>query len=345
MRYISAGIIFVALAHQVGYAQTEPAWTAVSAPNFFDYSTVTQTSQAGSGPYNLLFPTNPAGAYDSLGCSWNTYAGTTSGNGANGQGNPTPPTIPYWYSGNTELSGGIVRYLAVGVAFVDPVAPGTQMKGLSFLGSVPSGTVTSGSNPAPAGAVYYTSEPCADGTTDYGFGLNWASAGQFYYQYWTNCGEGSLTCYENNGTTEVVQCSSGFTFPTLPASTNGQYYYNAFPFLNGSHWDFWVEVLDGGTYASLYSCDVNPASSSPFDCTMAGTASPPLYPNVNTKPDYSPCTVVPAGNTTVDYNPGWVYSTFGSIFVAISGGSPSQYVSVGGVPTTPMQISVIKAGK
>lgn len=57
------------------------------------------------------------------------------------------------------------------------------------------------------------------------------------------------------------------------------------------------------------------------------------------------CTVVPTENTTVAFNPGWVYEAWRDVFAAIQNGSPSAYVNVGGVETTPMQISVIKVGK
>lgn len=342
MRYIVWQVTILALAHGAVYAQTEPVWTAISMPYFFDYSTVQQSSQAGSGPYNLQFPANPSPTYDSLGCYWNSYAGSPTGNTASGS-NPNPPTAPYWYTGGTENSGPIVRYLDVGVAYEDPVYVDTAVKGISFLGSIASGGVSGGSYGPPEGAVYWSSDPCADGTTEYGFQFpfnNGATSYQFYYSYWSNCVPGS-TCYENNGSTPVLACGSGFTIPALPPSTNGQYYFNAFPYQSGSTWEFRVEVLDAGSFDTIYWCDVNPDDPNPF----SSCSSPPVAPNINTTSAGGPCTVVPAGNSTVAFNPGWVDEVWGSVFAVIAGGSPSPYVNVGGVETVPMQISVVKVGK
>jgi hypothetical protein len=345
MRYIYLATIFLAFASHTICAQTEPVWTAIPMPYFFDYSTRPQPSQAGSGPYNLLFSLLPAqtGDNDALGCYWNNYAGHATGNSATGT-NPSPPTYPYWFTGSKLNSGPISRsgFSGVGLAFEDPIEVGTAMKGVSFEGAYYSGVVQGGGD--PNAAVFWESDDCADGDTEYGFSFQ-TGASTFYYSYWSNCYEGD--CYLNdNLNTPVTQCGGGFTLPNLTSST-GKFYYNAFPYQaeQGAPWEFRAEVLDSGNYNTLYWCDVNPSSASPFTCMY-----PPPYSQNNMTaltPTSQPtkCTVVPSGNTTTSFNPGWVDEVYGSLFAVIAGGSTSPYVSVNGVETVPFQITVVKAGK
>jgi hypothetical protein len=352
-RNILVSTILLVLSVPVVQGQSEPVWTQVPTTGFYDYSTVQQPAQSGFGPFSLYYPgPPPSSASDALGCQWNHFAGQATGQFVSGSANSTPPNYPYWYSGTTLLSGGIPRggSSAVGVVFEDPVRPDTLIKGVSFLGSF---STVADSIGTPIQSVFWESDSCADGDTEYGFFVQGGSP-IFYYSYWTNCpapGDPSgLNCVETTTGQRATPCVGGFAFPQLPASSNGQYYFNAFPYLDSATgtWWFRAEALDGGSTAPFFSCNVNPASQAgTFNCydrnsqpaSPAGTQNNlTLGPNGTTPA----CTVVPPGNSSTYFNPGWTYGVYGSLFAVIAGGENDNN------PLTnlqPFTVTALKAGK
>ncbi|HEY6343740.1 MAG TPA: hypothetical protein VIY49_19780 [Bryobacteraceae bacterium] len=123
--------------------------------------------------------------------------------------------------------------------------------------------------------MFFSNEPCYDGTVEYGFqwGFDTPNNLTFYYGEGENC---QANCYNNSGGTQpAVSCTSGFTFPPLPASsemspsatgTGGYiYYFGAYVFQDtDGKYKFFVQVLDPNS-TPYFTCTVDPTLGVPKD--------------------------------------------------------------------------------
>jgi hypothetical protein len=156
---------------------------------------------------------------------------------------------------------------SVSTIFNNPPYPGYEFRGFEFLGKF--ANIVTAMEGAEA-AIFYSDQPCYDGTLEYGFSRHFRdpSGGNliFYYGENQNCPGG--TCYGDLAATQPREgCASGFTFPTLPPSSDpGKYFFGAFVFQDPQDllYKFFVQVLDGASAAPLYSCTVNPSAANPF---------------------------------------------------------------------------------
>ena len=265
MRYTAALAVF--LAAPAAFPQIEPAWTALSAPRYFNYRGAANQPRLGPvGPYDFYLPGRfpPAQPMaDQLGCYNNQYA------------------PPFWFDGGKLMSGPRqVDSPAVGAVFA---APG-PMRGLAFLGSF-----APGRQPGVDGAVFYSDNPCYMGTLEYGFNRDYSDGSgytQFYYERYANCpAAGSLLCHGSNSTspeTVVHTCTSGINLPGgysprtpdghAPVMAKNPELYEAYVFLDPAdhRYKFKVQVVDPATRGRHWECVIDPSVPNPFAVCPGG---------------------------------------------------------------------------
>jgi hypothetical protein len=362
MRRICIATTLLALA-TIAHSQT---WNAVSLGPVYDYwggspGIASPQSSSSAFPFNLYFQTSisPPGTADVYGCQWNSRAmtPTTPTNGS--APNAYAPPYPWWYykepATGYQLSGPIDRggIAQVGAGYT---ATAPNIKGISFKAHTPMGTGwINGGN--PGASVFWESDNCADGDTEYGWTIGQGRNNQnmavqttvFYYSYWSNCGDPvndpntyvdscwALDYVPGFGViwAGVVQCGGGITLPTLPANSNG-YYYDAYPYFNSLHgtWFFKAQVRDGWSGSAVQTCDVDPSNGSNTSCWP----NAPLFVSTN-QTKYGACGYLPAQNgslvnTSTVFNPQWVYNVQGYVFTVMDGISNSPYVNGGTAPIT-----------
>lgn len=314
-RLIFCLLTFTLFAVQSLPAQTEPYWTQVSMPVFFDYSATTQAQPPANGPYTFRFPGAGANLTDTSGCYFNQFASSAAN-----------PKRPYWFINGVLASGVIPRTSpAVGTVFEDPVWVGTAMRGFSFLGSFTSGTYNSLYGQL-IGTVFWSDEYCYDGTTEYGFSHDFLTNYTiFYFGSNQNCGSQSCRVESSPTSAPANECSGGVTFPQnlQNHSMGNTFYYNAFIFQDTNDWvyKFKVELLDPQDFGPIYSCVVDPTrtGASPYQNACSST---PVY----------------SANNCSSFSAQPLYYNYGAITAGIDGGSSSTWING-------LQISVVKAAK
>lgn len=376
MRHSFFGMALLVYAGCLAYSQA-PSWNQVSlTPPVFEYWSGSGSLQPPLGlqppnsastayPLHMYYPTgvSPSGTVDPYGCQFRGSLSPTTGSIGSAP-NAYPPEYPEWATGssfnsNTELAGKPIPRAGISQVGVGYEAPSgsTAIKGISMEATFPGGAQATGS---PTMNFFWESDNCADGDTEYGFTLvpvNGSQITQFYYSYWSNCGDPAIdpsyadSCWAIGYATSVgllvvdsvVQCTGAVNMPvsTSPSST---YYYNAFPYLNGSsgHWDFMAQVMNSAG-SLLESCIVDPTNGANTSCSPTPVASNEVVTNVT---KYGTCEINPATsttefNTTTFFNPQWVYGVGGWVFAVLNGSSGSPYLN----NAAPVTISSIRVGE
>jgi hypothetical protein len=276
-------VSFLASSIARGQAPPEPAWTGVAMPYYTSYgqsaNQMTPSNTAPPPAVDFWFPTQylTAPIDDELSsASGGLYSCTINGH--------TPPS-PYW-AGTT--GSPIERTVpTVNTAFITPSGSGQAIRGFEFLGSFTTSLNDQATSTPPMtgsqAAVFYTNEPCYDGTSEYGFQQTFDVANDlvFYYGLLSNCTTGPTVCWADAALTQAeAGCDSGFTFIALPGSsqwnsTTGAYtyFYGAYVFQDtDGKYKFFVQVLDptsGEPVVELnspylpYTCVVDPSLTDP----------------------------------------------------------------------------------
>jgi hypothetical protein len=230
------------------------------------------------GLYDTFYyePSYTTGGSVAGGCSWNL----------------TYDSPPYWYydGGATTnnqyelLSGPILRgEAAIGSVYQSASqqvsGSGVQLSGFAAIAEWDSHVYTS--PPNLIGAIYFATDSCYSGDTEYGFAHynNFdPPVDQFYFYQYSNCAApsgqaGSYGCYlTESQTQEQPQCSAAVNLPTLAPNSKGTNWYfwyayvdrNPEPPTGNGHFVFKASVLDPYTHASAWSCMGDPLESPTF---------------------------------------------------------------------------------
>ena len=221
-------------------------------------------------------PAYTAGGTVAGGCSWNL-------------GYDSPP---YWYYDGGDvtnnqyeiLSGAILRSEAsIGSVYQSATqqVPGTgiPIDGFAAVASWDANVYTS--PPYLIGAIYFATDSCYSGDTEYGFAhYNYYSPAvdQFYFYQYSNCSApsgaaGSYSCYLTETQTEPQpQCSAAVNVPTMAPNSKGTNWYfwyayiarNPAPPTGNGHLVFKAGITDPYTMASAWSCTGDPLGSPTF---------------------------------------------------------------------------------
>ncbi|HLJ26192.1 MAG TPA: hypothetical protein VKY85_05740 [Candidatus Angelobacter sp.] len=358
-------LIFI-FASCLAYSQS---WNQVPlTPPVFEYSGSGEgvqwpNSSSTAYPLNMYYPTgvSPSWTPDAFGCQWRQSLSPTTGSIGSAP-NAYPPEYPEWAAGSSfttssQLKGAITRggITQVGVGYQAPWGS-TAIKGISMLASFPGGAEPPGS---PTMSFFWESDNCADGDTEYGFVLlpeGGSQITQFYYTYWSNCVDSPDTCWAIGYAPsvgflvvdQVLQCGGAVNMPQqVPISPNASYYYRAYPFPNGSHWDFMAQVADSSGNV-IESCTVDPTNGGNTSCSPWPASG--VVTNGNSRGSscfINPATSTSEVNTTTIFNPQWTYGVGGWVFGVLTVdpaiGSPtgSPFVN-GGAPVTINSMQVLE---
>lgn len=243
-----------------------------------------------SGLYDTFYdqPNYTTGGSVAGGCSWNE----------------TYDSPPYWYYDGGSitnnqyeiLSGPILRSQAViGTVYQSASqqvsGSGLQSDGFAAVAAWDSHAYTS--PPYLIGAIYFATDSCYSGDTEYGFAhYNYYDppVDQFYFYKYSNCGApsgqaGSYSCYLTQDQTQgQAQCSAAVNLPTLAPNSKGNNWYfwyafidqNPLPPTGNGHWVFKAGLLDPYTQAPAWSCAGDPLGSPTFPvatCPQLGSVS------------------------------------------------------------------------
>ncbi len=199
---------------------------------------------------------------------------------------------PYWYydggatTGNEYeiLTGSILRSeAAIGSVYQSAtqqvIGSGIPMSGFAAMARWNPHVYTS--PPYLIGAIYFATDSCYSGDTEYGFAhYNYYNppVNQFYFYNYSNCSApsgqpGSYACYLTPELTQPQpQCSAAVNLPTLAANSKGTDWYLWYAYINqdpappagDGHWVFKAGLLDPYTGGSAWSCTGDPLNSPTF---------------------------------------------------------------------------------
>ena len=199
---------------------------------------------------------------------------------------------PYWYYDggaitNNQyelLSGPILRgEPAIGSVYQSASqqvsGSGVQLKGFAAMAAWDPHVYTS--PPNLIGAIYFATDSCYSGDTEYGFAhynnFN-PPVDQFYFYEYSNCSTpsglpDSYGCYATESQTQAQpQCSAAVNLPTLAPNSKGNNWYlwyayvdrNPAPPAGNGHFVFKAGLLDPYTRGSAWSCIGDPLGSPTF---------------------------------------------------------------------------------
>ena len=218
-----------------------------------------------------------------------TTGGTVAGGCSWNQNYDAPP---YWYFDGGAitdnqyeiLSGPILRNeAAIGSVYQSATqqvtGSGIPLAGFAAMAKFSPHIYTSA--PYLISTVYFASNSCYSGDTEYGFAhYNYynPSVNQFYFYNYSNCSApsgqaGSYGCYlAENQTEPQAQCSAAVDLPTLAPNSKGTDWYfwyvyidqNPVPPEGNGDWVFTAGVLDPYTFDSMWSCVGDPLASPTF---------------------------------------------------------------------------------
>lgn len=149
------------------------------------------------------------------------------------------------------------------------------------------------SPPYLIGALYFSTDSCYSGDTEYGFAhYNYFDppVDQFYFYQYSNCAPpssqpGSYSCYLTASQIRPqAQCSAAVNLPTLAPNSEGTNWYlwyayidrNPLPPIGNGHWIFKAGVVDPYTRISAWSCVGDALASPTFPtstCPQTGSVS------------------------------------------------------------------------
>jgi hypothetical protein len=230
---------------------------------------------------------------------------TTGGTVAGGcTWNASYDSPPYWYYENGPitnnqyeiLSGAILRNAAaIGSVYQSASqqvsGTGVRLDGFGAMAAWDQHVYTSA--PFVTGAIYWASDSCYSGDTEYGFAhYNYYNPplDQFYFYKYSNCSApsgqpGSYSCYLTKSAAEPQpQCSAAVNLPTLALNSKGNNWYlwyanvdqNPVPPNGNGHWVFSAGVLDPYTLNAAWSCIADPLASTTFpvsQCPQQGSVN------------------------------------------------------------------------
>lgn len=221
-------------------------------------------------------PSYTTGGSVAGGCSWNL----------------SYDAPPYWYynGGETtnnqyELLGGPILRSEGAIGSVYQSASqqvsgsGIQLGGFAAIAAWDSHVYTS--PPYLIGAIYFATDSCYSGDTEYGFAHynNFSPAvDQFYFYQYSNCSapsglSDSYSCYLTESQTDAQpQCSAAVNLPTVAPNSKGTNWYfwyayvdrNPLPPTGNGHLVFKAGLLDPYTQDSAWSCVGDPLGSPTF---------------------------------------------------------------------------------
>jgi hypothetical protein len=282
----SAGVTFTKVTPQYNYsygaAANQPELPTDGVWNFYMPLQVTSTTPGWTtGEYGIkgvpdAFYVEPAytsaGQYAG-GCSWN-------------QSYDAPPAWVYDGGQTTdnvykELSGPILRAEAVIGSVYQSASQqvsgsGQPLNGFAAAAEWNPDFYTSA--PYMIGAIYFATNSCYSGDTEYGFAhYNYYDppVDQFYFSTYSNCSApsgtaGSYACVltDDGKHTGVGQCEAGVNLPTLQPNSKGNnwYFWYAYVSQNSSngHYEFTAAVEDPYTKDAVWSCVGDPLGSPIF---------------------------------------------------------------------------------
>lgn len=242
------------------------------------------------GLYDTFYyePAYTLGGSVAGGCSWNA----------------TYDSPPFWfYDGgpvtNNQyalLGGPILRgSAAIGSVYQSASqqvsGSGIQVNGFGAMAAWDAHVYTS--PPYLIGAMYFATDSCYSGDTEYGFAhYNYYDppVDQFYFYQYSNCATpsgqpGSYACYLTESQTEPQsQCSAAVNLPTLAPNSRGNNWYfwyayidrNPIPPNGDGDWVIKAGVLDPYTRNPAWSCVGDPLGSPTFPastCPQTGSVS------------------------------------------------------------------------
>ena len=199
---------------------------------------------------------------------------------------------PYWYfDGGTAtnnqyeiLSGPILRsQAAIGSVYQSSPAQvagtGLPLAGFAAIARWNPHVYTSA--PFLVGALYFATDSCYSGDTEYGFAhYNYynPAVNQFYFYNYSNCSApsglpGSYSCYLTAAQSDPQpQCSAAVDLPALAPNSQGTEWYFWYAYINrnrlppngNGHWVFNAGLLDPYTLEPAWSCVGDPLESPTF---------------------------------------------------------------------------------
>jgi hypothetical protein len=365
MRHSYFGAFLLIFASCFAYSQT---WVPVSlTPPVVEYSgsgegVQSPNSGSTSYPVSMYYPTgtSPSGTPDAYGCTFRQSLSPTTGSIGSGS-NAYPPEYPEWASGSSftttsELGGKAIPRGGITQLSVGYQAPSgsTAIEGIAMEASFPGSAEPANSSSM---SFFWESDNCADGDTEYGFVLfpeGGSQITQFYYSYWSNCVDsppGPDTCWAITyfpsiniaAVEQVIQCQGGVNMPEdLPISPNSSYFYKAYPYWNGSVWDFMAQVTDSSGNL-IESCTVDPTNGNNTSCSPYPAIGVSTNTNANGGTcSFNPWTSSSEFDTSTFFNPYWTHGVAGWVFgvLTVNPSAAPSSPSVNGV--APVKISSIE---